>query len=286
MPIVVLISIYPVSENVIIGAVNRQIFCEAGIALYMMPESRSDSIAQKLETIGEIVNNGPDRAGTLTILDIIGHSSLQEQTLADMKIYSEYLPKSVEIPFSEEQRCLHFLWDVFERAPLSLATNFSIPFRRMIAKKLFKKCGKNFCAESNIRFNFGQNLSVGDDVFLNAGTFIDSKGGVAIGEAVGIGEFVRIFTHTHSESDHAERTYAPVTIGDYAKIYTGAMIFPGVFIGEQAIVAGGAVVTESVLPNTVVAGIPAKPLRPRKNEGRSREELNHIWLYKGAFQDE
>ncbi|MHB8118100.1 MAG: acyltransferase [Methanothrix sp.] len=140
--------------------------------------------------------------------------------------------------------------------------------------------------ESNIRFNFGQYLSVGNDVFLNTGTFIDSKGGVTIGDSVGIGEFVRIFTHTHSESNHAERNYAPVTIKDYAKIYTGAMIFPGVSIGEQAIVAGGAVVIRDVPPNTVVAGIPAKAMRSRKNEGRCREELNHIWLYNGAFQDE
>lgn len=252
----------------------------------MMPESCCDSIAQKLGTIGEIVDKGLDRTGTLTLLGIIGLPPIQEQTLANMKLYSEYLPKSVETPFSEEQRYLHFLWDVFERAPLSLVTNFSIPFRRMIAKKLFRKCGKNFCAESNIRFNFGQHLSVGDDVFLNASTFIDSKGGVAIGDAVGIGEFVRIFTHTHSESNHAGRTYAPVAIGDYAKVYAGAMIFPGVSIGEQAIVAGGAVVTGDVPPNTVVAGVPAKAIRPRKNEGRRREELNHIWLYNGAFQDE
>ncbi len=252
----------------------------------MIPESCCDSITRQLGTIDEIVNTGLDRTGTLTILGIIGLTGIKGQTLADMRLYSEYLPKSVEIPFSEEQRCLHFLWDAFERAPMSVATNFSIPFRRILAKKLFKKCGKNFCAESNIRFNFGQHLSVGNDVFLNMGTFIDSKGGVTIGDSVGIGEFVRIFTHTHSESNHAERTYAPVTIKDYAKIYTAAMIFPGVSIGEQAIVAGGAVVMGDVPPNTVVAGIPAKAIRPRKNEGKHREELNHIWLYNSAFQDE
>jgi len=254
--------------------------------LFMAQESRSDGITHRLGTIGEIVKTGLDRMGTLKILEIIGLPSIQENILVDMKIYSEYLPKSAETPFSEEQRCLHFLWDVLERAPLCVAANFSIPFRRILAKKLFRKCGKNFCAESNIRFNFGQYLTVGNDVFLNAGTFIDSKGGVNIGDAVGIGEFVRIFTHTHSESNHAERTYAPVIIGDYAKIYTGAMIFPGVSIGEQAIVAGGAVVAGDVPPNTVVAGIPAKPIRLRKNEGKHREELNHIWLYDGAFQDE
>ena len=80
--------------------------------------------------------------------------------------------------------------------------------------------------------------------------------------------------------------YAPVVIADYAKVYAGAMLFPGVTIGEQAIVAGGAVVTKDVPPNMVVAGVPAKVIRERKNEGRKREELDHVWLYDGAFQDE
>jgi acetyltransferase-like isoleucine patch superfamily enzyme len=250
-----------------------------------MPES-CDTIPCQLETIDELVNKGPDYPGTLTILGMIGLPNVDEQFLNRMKLYSEYLPKSEEIPFSGEQKCLHFLWDAFERTPHSLATNFAIPFRRILAKKLFLHCGKNFCAEATIRFNFGQLISAGDDVFINAGVFIDAKGGVTIGNAAALGEFVRIFTHTHSESNHAERTYAPVIIGDYAKIYTGAMLFPGVTIGEQAIVAGGAVVTKDVPPNAVVAGIPAKIIRSRKNEGLCREQLNHIWLHNSAFQDE
>jgi acetyltransferase-like isoleucine patch superfamily enzyme len=252
----------------------------------IMPELCCDTIPRQLDTIAEIVHKGLDHTVTLTILGMIGLPQVNEQFLTQMKLYSEYLPKSGEIGFSEEQRFLHFLWDAFERTPLSLATNFAIPFRRILAKKLFLHCGKNFCAEANIRFNFGQCISTGDDVFINTGTFIDSKGGVMIGDAVAIGEFVRIFTHTHSESNHAERTYAPVIIGDYAKIYTGAMVFPGVTIGEQAIIAGGAVVTKDVPPNAVVAGIPAKVIRSRKNENLCREQLNHIWLHNGAFQDE
>ena len=107
-------------------------------------------------------------------------------------------------------------------------------------------------------------------MFINAGTCIDSKGGVTIGDPAGIGEFVRIFTHTHSESNHAERTYAPVVIGDYAKIYTGAMIFPGVTIGE------GAIVTKDIPPNAVVEGIAAKIIRSRKNDRLYREQLKYL----------
>jgi acetyltransferase-like isoleucine patch superfamily enzyme len=251
-----------------------------------MQDSRSDSFSRSLDTIATLLERGPDRTGMLAILEILGFSNIDEHFLDTMVLYSEYLPKSADTPFSKEQRYLNFLWDAFERTPYSLATNFAIPFRRVIAKKLFRDCGKNLCAEANIRFNFGQFISAGDDIFINTGTFIDSKGGLTIGDAVGIGEFVRIFTHTHSESDHAERTYAPVVIGDYAKVYSGAMLFPGVTVGEQAIVAGGSVVTKDVPPNMVVAGVPAKVIRERKNKGRKREELDHVWLYNGAFQDE
>jgi acetyltransferase-like isoleucine patch superfamily enzyme len=203
-----------------------------------------------------------------------------------MRIYSEYLPKAAENPFSAEQRFLHFLWDAFDRSPLSLSMNIAFPFRRMIAHNLFRDCGKNFNSEGDVRFNFGQFLTLGDDVFFNRGSFFDTKGGVSIGNSVGIGEFVRIFTHSHSESDHARRTYSPVRIGDFAKIFTGAMILPGVTIGDQSIVDGGAIVTTDVPPNSVVAGIPARVLRERKTEGKWGKDLDHIWLYNGAFQDE
>jgi acetyltransferase-like isoleucine patch superfamily enzyme len=206
--------------------------------------------------------------------------------LAELRLYSEYLPMAHEYPYTPDQRYLHFLWEAADKSPLSLATNFSMPFRRMIAKRLFRRCGKNFCCENGVRFNFGQFLEIGDNVFINAGTFLDSKGGITIGNSVGIGEYVRILTHTHSESDHTQRQYGRVIIGDFAKIYLGATIFHGIRIGEQAIVAAGAVVTKDVPANHVAAGIPAEVIRERHNDGLHREQLNHRWLYQGAFQDE
>jgi len=244
-----------------------------------------DTINERLERIKEILKNSLDRTGTQEILNIIGITTLDQSDLANIKLYSEYVPKAVDIPYSEEQRFLHFLWDSFEHSPLGPVTNFAFPFRRILAKKLFLHCGKNFCSEA-IHFNFGHLITAGDNVFINVGTLIDSKGGVTIGESVGIGEFVRIYTHTHSESNHAERTYAPVIIGDYSKVYSGATLLPGVTIGEQAIVAGSALVTKDVPPNMVVAGIPAKVIRERKTEGRFREQLNHVWFHNRAHWDE
>ena len=207
--------------------------------------------------------------------------------LKDIRIYSDTLPIGAESnPYSEEERLIHFIWDSFEKTPYSLLVEFSIPFRRILAKKLFKKCGKNFICESNVSFNYGHQISIGNDVFFNRGVFIDAKGGVTIGESVCLTETVQIFTHGHSEAIHHKRTYSPVTIKNSAKIYSGATILPGITIGEQAIVAVGAVVSKDVTPNSVVAGTPAKFIRERKNEDNIGTQLEHIWLCNGQFQNE
>ncbi len=232
-----------------------------------------------LKRIEAIVKSGLDADGTMRILELLQAPPISQDILRRAKIYSEALPKAQECPFTEEQRFLHFLWDAFDKLPLSLITPFSIPFRRHLAHRLFKKCGKALIVEENVRFNFGQFLEVGSNVFFNRNVFLDSKGGIFIGEAVALAEDVRVFTHSHCEACHMERTYAPVHIGDYAKVYSGATIMPGVTIGEQAIVASGAIITKDVPANMVAAGIPAKVIRERKTQGKHREELDHIWLY-------
>lgn len=233
----------------------------------------------KLDEIGTIIKNGLDTDGTLRILQIIDGPIYSKEFLEELTLYSELLPLGRENPFTQEQRYLHFLWDVFDRLPICLNAKLGILFRRIIAERLFKKCGTGFIAEENFRFNFGQNIEVGDFVFFNRGVFIDSKGGVVIGNHVGLTEDVKIFTHSHSEASHIIREYKTVVIKDYAKVYTGAILLPGVTIGEQAIVASHSLVTKDVPANMLVAGMPAQVVRERKTDGKSGDELDHIWLF-------
>lgn len=156
----------------------------------------------------------------------------------------------------------------------------------MIAERLFKSCGSRFSCADNVRFNFGQNIEVGDDVYIGRNTFLDSKGGITLRNSVFIGENVEIVTHSHSESAHDERRYAGVTVKAFAKIYSSAMIMPGVTIGEQAIVTERSLVTSNVASNTVVAGTPARTVRERATGGKTGIELRHTWLKDGAFQPE
>ena len=244
------------------------------------------NVSERLQRAEEIIAAGLDEAGTAEILGLLGVTNFPLETLNEITVYSEYLPKATEYGFTDNQRYLHFLWDVFDRSPMCINARFALPFRRLIAHALFPRCGKNLVIEEGVRFNFGQGIEVGDNVLMNRGCFLDSKGGIELRNSAGLAEQVIIFTHGHSQSDHPTRTYSKVTIEEYALVYTGAMIMPGVTVGAEAIVAARSVVTHDVEPGMLVAGMPARVIRERDRDGKHGAELNHIWFRDGMWQED
>ena len=108
--------------------------------------------------------------------------------------------------------------------------------------------------------NFGRFITIGKNVFINhACSFLD-LGGITIEDEVLIGPRVNLVTENHP-ADPAERKSLltkPIIIRRNAWIGANATILPGVTVGENAIVAAGAVVSKDVPANTVVGGVPAK----------------------------
>ncbi|MEQ2528422.1 DapH/DapD/GlmU-related protein [Bacillaceae bacterium CLA-AA-H227] len=111
--------------------------------------------------------------------------------------------------------------------------------------------------------DFGKNITIGKNVFLNTGCSFQDRGGITIGSGSMIGMNVTIATLNHGLSlEIRNTTYpSPVVIGKNVWIGSNATILPGVTIGENAVVAAGAVVTKDVPENTVVAGVPAKVIK-------------------------
>ena len=239
---------------------------------------------ERLDKICELINSGLNAKNAVKALALIGFEGMDSNELGEFKLWNEYTPKAKEIPYSMDQRNLHILWECLDKTPYGMNCEFAIPLRQAIAKKLFKKCGDGFVANENCKFNFGNNIEVGENVSWNSGCYIDAKGGVKMGDYAMLTENVTIFTHTHSEHDHMERTYKGVEICDYAKVYTAATILPGVKIGKGGIVATGAIVTKDVEEFTLVAGIPAKPLRKRNFDGENLEELDQYMMGNREFQ--
>ncbi|WP_184547339.1 sugar O-acetyltransferase [Mucilaginibacter sp. FT3.2] len=108
--------------------------------------------------------------------------------------------------------------------------------------------------------NFGQFITLGKHVFINhACSFLDI-GGITLEDHVLIGPKVNLITENHP-LDPTERRgmlCKPILIKRNAWIGAGATILPGVTIGENSIVAAGAVVSKDVPDNSIVGGVPAK----------------------------
>lgn len=108
--------------------------------------------------------------------------------------------------------------------------------------------------------NFGKFTRIGKNVFINhACSFLD-MGGITIEDGVLIGPRVNLITENHPLDPNARSALItkPVTLKRKSWIGAGATILPGVTVGENAVVAAGAVVSKDVPDNTLVGGIPAK----------------------------
>jgi len=112
-----------------------------------------------------------------------------------------------------------------------------------------------------MQIDMGRNVKIGSHVFINHSLTIMARGGVEIEDDVMIGPGVSLLTANHDLYDHQVLLCGKVTIRKNAWIGANAMILPGVTVGENAVVAGGAVVTKDVEPNTVVGGNPARVLK-------------------------
>jgi acetyltransferase-like isoleucine patch superfamily enzyme len=107
-------------------------------------------------------------------------------------------------------------------------------------------------------------LVIGENSVINQRCRLDARGYITIGKNVSISPEVHIITADHDIStDDIGGRNRPVKIEDFVFIGSRAMILPGVTIGEGAVVAAGAVVTKSVGPRELVAGIPARKIGMR-----------------------
>lgn len=108
--------------------------------------------------------------------------------------------------------------------------------------------------------DFGKHIHVGEHVFINACCHFQDHGGVTLGDGCQIGHDVVFATLNHglAPEERAHTFAAPIVLGRNVWVGAHATILSGVTIGDNAVVAAGAVVTKDVEANTVVGGVPAK----------------------------
>lgn len=134
--------------------------------------------------------------------------------------------------------------------------------RDLFSKIISKSVDESVRITTPFYTDFGKNITIGKNVFINADCKFQDQGGIYIGDDVFIGHSVILATLDHNlDPNNRYLKPAPIHIENKVWIGSGAIVTRGVTIGEGSVVAAGAVVTKDVPKFTVVGGVPAKIIK-------------------------
>jgi len=137
--------------------------------------------------------------------------------------------------------------------------------RHAILKELFGHCGDQIAIKPPFHCDYGYNIFVGEDFFMNFDCVFLDAAPIRIGAHCMIGPKTCIYAIGHSLDAESRKKKIgipkAVTIGDNVWIGGGVTILPGVSIGDHTVIAAAAVVTKSFPDHVVIAGNPARIIR-------------------------
>jgi len=230
-------------------ATDRAILCRETLCEIMYPEYATD-----WESAVE------DRG--LPLATRLALSALDPRNVT---LEPEYYAECDDTRFQKVKPLL-WLWYSFDRTALGgQNVELGVQLRRLLAPRIFKRCGENFKAFHHVEFSFGYNMDVGDNVVVHRHVLLDDRGGIVIGDGASVADYANIYSHTHSIVDQKDVTNAVTTLSDETRITYHATVLAGVHVGENAMVGAVAVATKDVRPYHVNVGIPAKSVRVKPN---------------------
>lgn len=137
--------------------------------------------------------------------------------------------------------------------------------RASLLGELLARVGPGLILEPPFLCDYGWNIRIGANAYINFGCVILDCAAVRIGDDVNFGPGVHLYTATHPVDAAVRRAglevARPIDIGDGAWLGGGAIVLPGVSIGANSAIGAGAVVTRDVPSNVVAAGNPCRVLR-------------------------
>jgi len=166
---------------------------------------------------------------------------------------------------SEHHRFMHDAAQEAFRLTAELNSTYRTPeqVRDIISRLTGREVDESVTVFPPFHSEFGKNLHLGKEVFINLGCRFQDTGGITIGDGtlIGHGSTLTTLNHSVDPERRADMLPAPVVIG--RKVWLGASVtvVPGVTIGDGAVIGAGSVVTKDVAADTIVAGVPARPIR-------------------------
>lgn len=177
---------------------------------------------------------------------------------------------------AERNACANELFQEAIRIGMELNTKYHTPeeLREIMGRLTGKSIDDSFRMFPPFYTDFGKNIAIGKDVFINSGCHFQDQGGIEIGDGALIGHNVVLATVNHDlePKENRKNHYAPIKIGAHVWIGSNATVLPGVTIGDYAVIGAGAVVTRDVPAMAVAGGVPAKVLKMIQEEGKAADE--------------
>lgn len=137
--------------------------------------------------------------------------------------------------------------------------------RRTLQRELFGSGGEDAWIQPPFFCDYGSNIHLGERVYFNFNCVVLDVGEVHIGEHTLFGPAVQIYTATHpldAEERRKKELAKPIRIGSDCWVGGGAIILPGVTVGDKTVIGAGSVVTKSLPGGVLAAGNPCRVLRP------------------------
>lgn len=160
-----------------------------------------------------------------------------------------------------------------------IPTGLGVWIRAQCMRRFLQHLGKDTTLQSGMRVTNPEKIWIGSHCNLAQGVFITGGGGVRIGDWVGFGPDVKVWSVTH-RFDDPDRPWLlqgwekkAVVIEDDVWLGANAFVMPGVTIGKGAIVSAGAVVNKSIPPYALVAGNPGRVIGWRRKPVADDVEL-------------
>ena len=176
------------------------------------------------------------------------------------KMLAGYIYDPADSALSKERQHARQLCRQFNQS-----TETEKKLRIKILKDLFQTSNSTIWIEPSFKCDYGYNIKFGDKVFINFDCIILDTAQVSLGNNVMLGPGVHIYTPEHPMEATQRSTWkeksSPVLIADDVWIGGGAIICPGVTIGQGSVIGAGSVVTKDIPAGVVAVGNPCRVLR-------------------------
>ena len=216
------------------------------------PEHRSEVVRDALCDLYQVRESTDTPLGTR----VLAHSLDPRNATLEPEYYGD-----VDAKKYAERKPLIWFWMMYDRSPVGLNHWLGFRVRAMLAKHIFKHCGKNVKIFHGVEVSFGYNLTVEDNCTIHKYVLLDDRGELIIHAGSSVSDYANVYTHAHDLNDGMIITNHKTELGPRARITYHATVLSGVRVAEHGLVGSMGVASKDVPPYHVVGGVPAKTIK-------------------------